>query len=74
MINFRFKMDFSVSQFFFFLFTDQTAKSRGEDLLPVWRSVWPGSLQPQHYPPALPTSSVQEAAQGQTYAGRHEGV
>jgi len=53
---------------------NQTAKSRGEDLLPVWRSVRPGSLQPQPCPLALPTGSLQEAAQGQTLTGRHEGV
>lgn len=53
---------------------NRTAQSGGEDVLPVWRSVWPGSLQPQHRPHALPTGPLQEAAQGQTLAGRHEGV
>ena len=43
-------------------FINQTAKSGGEDLLPVWRSVRPGSLQPQHRPHAFPTGSLQEAA------------
>lgn len=50
-----------------FLCTNQTAKSGGEDLLPVRCSVRTGSLQPQHYPPALPTGSLQEAGQGQTF-------
>ncbi len=39
-----------------------TANRGGKDLLPVWHSVWPGSLQPHPCPHALPTGPLQEAA------------
>lgn len=52
-----------------FVINQTKAKKGGKDLLPVWHLVWPGSLQPQHHPHALPTGSLQEAASRQTLTG-----
>lgn len=52
-----------------------SGNKRGEDkVLPVWRSVWIGPVQPEYRIPTLPPGSVQEATRRAGNTGGHEGL
>lgn len=51
-----------------------TGNTGGQEILPVWASVWIGYGQPVHHTPTIPIGSVQEAARCQAFTGGYDRI
>lgn len=58
----------------FSIFINSGNKGGEDKVLPVWRSVWIGPVQPEYRIPTIPPGSVQEANRRAANTGGHEGL